>query len=139
MAGPPIATPSGSARQSLLRRVVRGQGGTAAVEFALIAMPLLVMLFGAFEIGRLMWIQNALHFSVEEAARCASVNSTSCGSASAIQSYAADRSGALFTAANFSVSTPTCGNQVSATYPISLTVPYVTFAVTLTAQACFPK
>jgi hypothetical protein len=70
-----------------------------------------MFLFGIIEVGFAMWLQSALDYSVAEAARCASVNSTLCGTTSQIQSYAADRSGAGFDSSIFSVSTPSCGNQ----------------------------
>ena len=65
------------------------QEGTTAIEFALVAPSLFLVLFGAIEFGRLMWTQSALHFAVEEAARCASVTPGLCGTASQIASYAA--------------------------------------------------
>ena len=53
--------------------------GGAMIEFAM-AMPVFVMLlFGIFEFGRMLWIQNALHYLVQQAARCATINVTLCG------------------------------------------------------------
>jgi len=37
------------------------------------------MIFGIVEFGRALWLKSALDFSVVEAARCASVNPTRCG------------------------------------------------------------
>jgi hypothetical protein len=37
------------------------------------------------------------------------------------------------------IPTPSCGNQVSANYPMALMVPFLTLSVTLTAQACYPS
>lgn len=36
-------------------RLLRSTSGASAIEFALIAMPLLLFLFGTMEYGRLMW------------------------------------------------------------------------------------
>ena len=112
--------------------------GSAAIEVALTCPVLLVFLFGIIQFGFAMWLQSALDYSVAEAARCASVNSTLCGTTSQIQSYAANRSGAGFNSSIFSVSTPSCGNQVSASYPLTLTIPAMSVSVTLSAQACYP-
>ena len=121
-------------------RSLPAQGGNVLVEFALIAPVLLLLLFGTIEAGRALWLQNALHYAVQAAARCASINTATCSSLGTIQSYAASVSGAQFDASVFSWSgTASCGNQVSASYPMSLYIPYVGASLTLTAQACFPK
>lgn len=118
---------------------VRDCRGNVAVEFALTVVPLLLFLFGIIETGRAMWLQSALDYSVAEAARCASINPTICGTTSDIQLYAGAQSGAGFAASIFSVSTPGCGNQVSASYPLTLAIPALTLSLTLSAQACYPR
>jgi Flp pilus assembly protein TadG len=40
-------------------RTIRNDRGAAAVEFALVLLPLLYILLGAVEYGRLYWAQNA--------------------------------------------------------------------------------
>jgi Flp pilus assembly protein TadG len=113
--------------------------GNVAIEFALTATALLVFLFGILQAGYAMWLQSALDYAVAEAARCASIDTTTCGTASQIQSYASGLSGAGFDSSIFSPTTPSCGNQVSASYPLALTIPTLTISVTLTAQACYPS
>lgn len=112
--------------------------GNAAIELALIAAPLFLFLFGIIAIGQALWVQNALNASVAEAARCASINPTLCGTASQIQSYAPSQAGAGFGASIFSVSIASCGSQVSASYPLALTIPFISLSVNLSAQACYP-
>jgi hypothetical protein len=85
-----------------------------------------------------VWLQNALDASVAEAARCASVNPTLCGTTAQIQTYAAEQAGAEFDGSIFLVTTTACGNLVSATYPLTLLVPLMTLSVTLSAEACYP-
>ena len=134
----PIAdTPRRSSGSSLLR-VMRDRRGVTAVEFAMIAPTLVVFLFGIMEFGRALWTQSALHFSVEEAARCASIDALNCGTSSQVQAFAAGRSGANFSAAVFAVTKASCGNLVSASYPMSLNIPFLSYALTLTAQSCYP-
>lgn len=112
--------------------------GNAAVELALISMPLVLFLFGIISTGQVMWLQNALNASVAAAARCASINATVCGTTSQIQDYAANQSGAGFDSVIFSVASASCGSQVSASYPMTLTIPFMTLSITLSAQACYP-
>lgn len=111
--------------------------GNAAVEFAFILPALLMLILGVFQGGILLWTQSALYYSVQTAARCASNNTSTCGTSSQIKSYAAAASGSNFTASVFTVSTPSCGNQVTASYPANVVFPF-TSAITLTAQSCFP-
>jgi hypothetical protein len=80
-----------------------------------------------------------LTYSVAEAARCASINPTLCGTTSQIQSYASGLSGAGFDSSIFSRTTPGCGNQVTASYPLTLIIPTLSVSVTLSAQACYPS
>lgn len=121
-----------------LRRLAAETRGNAAVEFALVSIPLLLFLFGIIATAQAVFLQNALNLSVAEAARCASVNPTLCGTASQIQSYAADQAGAGFDSSVFSVAAVSCGNQVSASYPLGLTMPFMTLSVNLSAQSCYP-
>ena len=121
-----------------LGRLARARGGNASVEMAFAVVPLCLFLFAIIATGQVMWLQNALNLSVAEAARCASVNPSLCGTPDDVQSFAAQQAGAGLDDAIFSWSRTTCGNQVSATYPLALDVPFVTFSVTLNAQACFP-
>lgn len=130
----------------LFAGIARERSGAAAIEFAF-AMPiLLTALLGTVEFGRIMWTQNALHYAVEEAARCMTFNVTTCSSTSTIQSYAASVSGLSFGSGGTTF-TPTTGaacgggvtgNKVAASYPFPFVTSLFNYNVTLTAQACFP-
>jgi Flp pilus assembly protein TadG len=127
-----------------MRRIVAllsDRGGATAVEFSLILPAFLLLLFGIVEFGRLLWTQSALHFAVEEAARCATVDAANCGSASAVQSFAVSRAAGLgLQNSVFSLTSPACGNQVSASYPFQFVMAALfPYSITLTAQSCFPK
>src|SRR5712691_3407992 len=119
-------------------RLSRHEDGNPAVEFGLLAPVLLLFLFGIMEGGRMLWTLNALHYSVQEAARCASINTTACGSASQIQTFAAGRAGAGFAPSVFTAAVAGCGNRVSASYTMPLNIPFVTHSISLTAQSCYP-
>jgi Flp pilus assembly protein TadG len=121
--------------------------GAATVEAAVVLVPFLLLLFGMIEGGLLIWSQSTLQFAVEDAARCAAVNSSLCGDTAAIQSYAASRVvGLPVTAASFTVTQPACGTptgaQVSIIYPYSsngFIVPKLfSGAINLNASSCHP-
>lgn len=122
-----------------LRHLWAGRSGNASIEMALSLPALLMFVLGIIEMGRMLWVQSALNFSVAEAARCASNSPSTCGTTSQIQNFAASRSGENFATSVFTFTAASCGNQVSASYPISLSIPYVPISVTLTAEACYPS
>lgn len=109
-----------------------------AVEFGIIAPVLFLLLLGLIEGGRMLWMLNALHYSVQEAARCASINSALCGNAALTQNFAATRAGVRFDASVFSAIKSPCGNLVTARYPMDLAIPFVGSSLTLTASSCYP-
>ena len=116
--------------------------GVAAVEFALILLPLLLMVLGIIDGGRMLWTQNSLQYAVEQAARCAVVNTTTCGTTAQIQSYAASMVyGMSLSTSVFSSSSAGCGTlvgtQVSASYAYTPLFPFPN-NVTLKASSCRP-
>lgn len=114
-------------------------GGNAAIEFAIGAPILLLAMLTVVELGRIMWTQNALHYSVEEAARCYTIDTTICSSTSTTASWAAAHSGVPnLTATDFTVSTQACGTQVSASYLFPFLTKLVSYPLTLSAKSCFP-
>ncbi len=122
----------------LVRALARSRSGHAAVELAFIAPAMLMFILGIAEVGRVLWLQNALDYAVVGAARCMSNSPSTCGSASQAQSFAASQSGAGFDTSVFTVTSASCGNKVSATYPVVLDIPFVNLSATLTSQACYP-
>ncbi len=59
-----------------MKSKTRGVGGQAMVEFALILLPLLIILLGVFDVGRLVYASNAVSNAAREAGRTAIVNQT---------------------------------------------------------------
>jgi len=125
------------------------RAGATTVEFALVGLLFFALILGVIEIGRVLWTYNALHYAVQQAARCASVNATNCGTEPLMQSFASNIAGSNVPASNFHLNgsppagTPACpttsNNLVWASYPMQLYIPYVSMHPTLTASACFPK
>ncbi len=131
---------------NLFRPLARDFRGATAVQFALIATPLLLFLFGIEETARVMWMQSAMNMAVEDAARYSSVNGPTgaCTAAGTVTSYAAGRTwGMTLPTDNLAASTAACGCQVSWSVPFKPLLlslkNYVPYNVTLSASACFPQ
>ena len=124
-----------------LCRIIRDERGASAVEFAVTAPVFFALLFGIIESGLVLWTQLGLQHGAEMAARCASVNTTICGTVSAIQNFAAQQAfGVNPPASTFAVTTPACGNQVNASYSYQFVTGYFGApSLTLSAQSCFPN
>jgi Flp pilus assembly protein TadG len=60
-------------------RWIRSETGNSATEFALIMPMLAVLLFGFYEVGRLIWSYSIVASSVRDASRFASRLSMNCG------------------------------------------------------------
>jgi len=122
-------------------QMLRDSRGASAVEFALTAPVFFLLLFAMIEGGLLVWTQIGLQHGAEAAARCASINSTLCGTTATTQNYAAQNAFGLSIAPSvFSVTSPACGSQVSATYTYGfLSTTFGVSSLTLNAQSCFPK
>jgi Flp pilus assembly protein TadG len=131
---------TGGIRQRGVIRFFGAIGGSTAIEFALIAPVIISLFFGMFEFARAIWTQSVLDYAVEEAARCASVNTGTCGTNGATQNYAATSTGALALPANiFTSSSPAgCSHQVTASYPFHFVLSIFNYNITLTSQACSP-
>lgn len=59
--------------KKLIAGFIRDETGTTAIEFGLISIAFLTLVFGVFETGRLVLTQNALQYSLENATRYALV------------------------------------------------------------------
>lgn len=117
---------------------------SVALEYGLIAPLLLVLVLGIIDTGRLIWTYTTLYRATEAAARCGAINDTACATAAQIQSYAvAEAWGLTVSSSAFTVTTPSCGLQVRATYDFTSIVPGFDLVapmglVTLQATACYP-
>ena len=52
-----------------LRSLWRSEAGATAVEFALVCLPLLLLILGVMEFGRVFYIRNDLSYAADVAAR----------------------------------------------------------------------
>jgi hypothetical protein len=111
------------------------------VELGFILTAFLSMLFGIINVAMVLWTLGSLHYAAENAARCASVGSSSCSSATLIQTYALNQYYGLSLGATnpFTYSATGCGNTVTASYTYSLVIPLIgTYSLPLSATACSP-
>ena len=78
--------------------VIRGQrrpqrNGAAAVETALVMIPMLMLLFGVFEYGRLLMVWNLINNAAREGCRYALANNTSSTLSTDVQTLVTTRMG----------------------------------------------
>lgn len=121
------------------RRLLAAESGASAVEFAIVVLPLFMMIYGALEGGRLLWIQNQVQSAVEVSARCAAIDTTDCGTTAQVQAYAAALvQGETVAATDFTVTDAACGKQVTASVPYTPMLLSM-FSMTLSASYCRPN
>lgn len=121
------------------------RGGSAA-ELVLIMIPLVLLTLGAINMAMMLYTMSSLHYATEEAARCATVRSTSvCADQTSMRTYALKNYGGLTAAPTFTLvqrpSTSTyCpnGNFVTATATYNFVTGITSTAIPLTANACYP-
>jgi Flp pilus assembly protein TadG len=137
---PAMPTRALRCRRGIHRRLWPARDGATAIETAILLPVFLTMLFGICEFGRALWTQAALQYAVEAAARCRALNVSSCATSTSTQTYAAGQAFALqIPSSEFTVSSPSCGTQVSVSHAFDPIVPQlVPLSVTLTAQSCHP-
>lgn len=139
------------------RSFLRDKSGANAVEFALLSVPLLMVLMGTFEFGRMYWAQHVLDEIAVAGARCVGVLQTGCtqngvyNAASAV-SYISSRAatdGIALSNANITVNNnTTCSglsgfSSVQVSYTFATVMPAFLASLAngpnLNAQACFPN
>ena len=133
-------TPVTAITRRLAGRLLRDRHGGAAVEMALLFPFLSLMILGAIDTGWVLWSSSTLDFAVEEAARCAAVDATNCGSTANIQGVAVGKAMGLgMSTSDFTVTTPSCGKKVAATYVFHFLMPFNTnFNISIPAASCYP-
>ena len=112
--------------------------GTTAVEFAILAPFLMLLLVGTVCISLALFLVGSLHYAVEEGARCASIKTTVCSDSPTTIAYAQSQYFGPSPTPTFTYATAACGNAVSASlsYVDNLGITRVT--VPVSASACFP-
>ena len=144
-------------RSRSFSHLFRAKSGTAAAEFGIVALPLLMLALGIFEFARLYWTQEALQESATAGARCAGILQSSCAAGGAynanntityIQQVASNWGITVPTGDITATNTTTCGgtsgfSQVQISYTFKTLVPNIipigAAGKTLTVQSCYPN
>lgn len=64
--------------KQLCRRLLQCRSGASAIEFAILALPMFLLLFGSVEAGRAYWTSQAVKDVATSVARCIGVASPEC-------------------------------------------------------------
>lgn len=121
-----------------------GSRGVVAVEYAILLPVFLLFVLGIMDMGRLLWTQVTLDRFVQQAARCAVITPSTCGTAAQIQTFAVTTNyGMSFSDAAFTLASPTtcgtvAGKLVTVSKPFQFSAPLISPSLTLGAQACYP-
>jgi Flp pilus assembly protein TadG len=120
-----------------MRRLLRNNRGASAIEFALVALPVIVFMLGIIQTGWVVWANNLLHMAVDAASRCGAVQSTTTPCAGGSTSNMITTANLVFSplsGASFSANA-CAGTGLMGTYTVS-----IVFVVnlTLTAKSCYP-
>lgn len=118
------------------------ESGASAAEFAMIIPVFSALTLGVINLCFLMYFNAQLHFTVDEAARCMSVNpanvTNSCATGPSTQTHAAANFNYPSLSPSFSAVSATCGDKVTGTATYTLNAIVISKSVPLTATACFP-
>jgi Flp pilus assembly protein TadG len=121
-----------------MKKLLRNNCGSALVDFALVILPVMVFIIGIVQVAWIIWACNMLQSSVEAAARCGAVQSTTFPCNGSDMVTAANRVFSPLTGATFSTNSGTCaadgGQGLIGTYTVSILVT----SLTLTAKSCYP-
>jgi len=142
-----------------LRKFLGDRRGAAAVEFALVIVPLLLFVFGTIEFSRLLWTRQSMQSLAISAARCVGILQPSCTSGTAYneantKSYIIARAagfGVPLSTSNITITTTatvaecrvTGFSKVTINYTFTSIAPKLITALAasknLTTSACFPN
>lgn len=124
-------------KRRAIRTLAFCEHGGTAVEFGLMLPAFASLVVGTLYAGMVVYSAAGLHSAVEQAARCYSVNATTCGSSSATVTYAQSQYHGINSPA-FTATTASCGHQVSGSVTVALTDVFANLSIPLSATACFP-
>ena len=143
-------------RRSLLG-LLWDRGGASAVEFAFVVGPMVLLILGVFEFGRVIYTRQALHETAQQTARCLGILQTNCTLNGAVDADAAiDFAQAVGRSWWVAIESDevaidddaTCGgvgdfSQVTITHTFQTALPAIVTDIvnvtTLQSTACFPN
>ena len=122
--------------KALLRFWRRGDGASA-VEFALVLPAFIAVTLGMMYLCMMVYASVALHYAVEDTARCAATStSTTCSN---VQTYGASHYlGPGVSSQTYTLTSVACGKRVVGSANFTLFNGLTNRSVALSAQSCFP-
>jgi Flp pilus assembly protein TadG len=121
-----------------LRRFVREESGAAAVEFALVSVAFLTLVFGIVYLGIMLFTDLSVHWAIDRAVRLATINPsvTQATLAAEVNGYLTSLGLPTATVTYSVVSGTVPTAHINATLAHSYTVPLIsTFNITYVADA----
>lgn len=140
-------------RSPSVRALAASTAGATAVEFAMIALALMLFTFGVIELGRMLWTWQVLQSTAIDTARCVAIGSSQCSNgATYAVSIASQRGVGTLTTSNVTVTSTSTTNCSGVSGITNFTTVNITFTYKpllanfiptpsggLTAKACFPN
>jgi Flp pilus assembly protein TadG len=124
---------------TLLRKLVRSDQGTSAIEFALVSPALMLFIVGTVYLFGALFVTGSLHYAVEESARCRAIKTNVCPSSDTTVTYANGVFNGLgFVTPTFTVSNPSCGYMVVGTANFVFDFGLSSTTYPITATSCYP-
>jgi Flp pilus assembly protein TadG len=127
----------------VFRKFTRDDSGAAAVEFAMVSVAFIIMMFGLVFSGMMLFHKSTLKWAVQRASREAAVNTaiTETAMQTAINSYLAGLGVPTATVTySTGISNGIAAGMLSATFTRSYELPLVTtFTMTFTETAVIPQ
>jgi Flp pilus assembly protein TadG len=138
-------------------RLLRAREGGTALEYGIIALPMMMLMFGVFEVSRLIFINQTLQQAATATARCIGVKSPYCtvsgnydatATTAYLQTWLNDASLPASSVTVTQTASTACSNvdgfsQVTLTYTFQTVVPMLLAplagGLSLNAEACFPN
>jgi len=127
----------------------RGERGSAAAEFALVAPMFFALAFAVINMSAMLFAYADLHWATQDAARCYAVRTTVCSDNTTTQTYAGNRYVGPGIGASFTAGTAgQChksgttglydGHTVAGSGNYTINVVVTSVSVPLASAACFP-
>jgi Flp pilus assembly protein TadG len=121
-----------------LRKFWQDSAGASAAEFAMLVPVICALTIGAINLCLMVYANSLLQFSVDDAARCQSVQTTICTSTAATQTHAQATFGFSSLSPTFTASQGACGSHVVGNVTFPLIAVVTTVNVPISASSCFP-
>jgi len=122
-----------------IHKLATDRSGSTVVEFAIVGPTLVVLIIGAIYTSMVGFTAASLHYAVQAAARCESINTSTCSDANTTQTFAGNAFTNLTGATpTFNATSASCGSQVTGSISFTFNTGLRNFTIPLSSTACFP-